>query len=149
MAEFLNIWIQLSTRSIVPSLVARLAANSSTFKESANMFSAQSIAAYLFFLVTIHEYFLSFADAACYLPNGQEAVGDTPCNPNGDSICCPGDAGASVCLSNGLCFVPSQNVIARSSCTDQSWSSSACTPYCKNGKTSEHQMLTKTIRVQH
>lgn len=87
----------------------------------------------LCFLVNVL-YLNVVVEATCYTPNGNEASGDSPCSSDGNTMCCPGPPGASVCLSNGLCFVPSQNAVARSSCTDQSWSSSACTNHCKDGR---------------
>lgn len=70
----------------------------------------------------------------CYSPNGTEASGDTPCSPpssNQASACCyPKDT----CLSNGLCLDPDMTT-RRGSCTDQSWKSRGCVPWCQDGKT--------------
>jgi hypothetical protein len=77
---------------------------------------------------------LVVSQATCYLPDGSVAFGDKPCGSSLPSICCAGQ-----CLSNGLCFTPSDNMLARSSCTDQSWESSVCTSYCKGSKSSLFQ----------
>jgi hypothetical protein len=75
---------------------------------------------------------------ACYLPNGNVSNDDSPCDTSGgDSLCCPGissDLGASICLKNKLCFVPSQNALARGSCTDKTWKSDKCSNVCTNCK---------------
>ncbi|KAK4151131.1 transcription initiation factor IID, 18kD subunit-domain-containing protein [Chaetomidium leptoderma] len=66
----------------------------------------------------------------CYYPNGEEAF-DFPCDPDAeDSVCCADvQTVGQACLSNKLC-VSSQNRIARGSCTDKTWRSPECAPYC-------------------
>src|SRR5438105_2981604 len=71
----------------------------------------------------------ALATDTCYFPNGEVAHNGVPCGPS-PSKCCDGEG---LCLSNGLCFQPSGNILARSSCTDPSWSSSECTDICKDG----------------
>ena len=70
----------------------------------------------------------------CYLPSQDEAPRDTPCTPtssNEASACCfPEEA----CISNGLCLRADMTV-ARGSCTDQTWKSKGCAPWCQDGKT--------------
>jgi hypothetical protein len=80
-----------------------------------------------FVWIAIH---ICYATATCYLPDGCVATGDISCSAN-EVMCCPASNG--ICLSNGLCFIPSDNVVARSSCTDQSWRES-CTGYCRTSK---------------
>jgi hypothetical protein len=70
------------------------------------------------------------ATATCYLPDGSPAYGDIPCSGSLPSMCCPADG---ICLSNGLCF-STANIVARSSCTDQTWDSDVCTNICKTSK---------------
>ena len=70
----------------------------------------------------------------CYHPNQNEAPGDTPCAPtssNGASACCfPEDT----CISNGLCL-NADMIFNRGSCTDPTWKSTGCAPWCQDGKT--------------
>lgn len=69
----------------------------------------------------------------CYLPNGSEATSFTPCGPtssNQASACClPEDT----CLSNRLCL-GADLLIRRGSCTDPTWQSYGCAPWCQDGK---------------
>ena len=62
-------------------------------------------------------------------PEGHVAAGDTPCSPTSDDdmarACC-GHSDGSICLSNGLCFVPQNNSMLQGSCTDPSWTSPGC-----------------------
>ena len=70
----------------------------------------------------------------CYVPNGTEIAADTPCGPtssNQASACCnPEDT----CLSNRLCL-NSLLLTNRGTCTDPTWQSDGCAPWCKDGKT--------------
>lgn len=71
----------------------------------------------------------SSAQKRCFYPNGQQATGDFPCDPNArESACCGGSLG-SVCLTNKLCRGPNGNLV-RGSCTDQNWASPDCAQYC-------------------
>jgi len=79
---------------------------------------------------------LVLSTATCYLPDGSVAYGDTPCGSSLPATCCAGQ-----CLSNGLCFTPLDNMLARSSCTDQSWKSSVCTSYCKGSNTNAFEPI--------
>lgn len=87
--------------------------------------------------ITLSSFVLGFlasivASRSCYFPNGNLAVGDTPCRDEAASACCGPDA---ICLTNGLCIsVQQPYVIARGSCTDDSWQSSDCPNRCKNGQ---------------
>ena len=75
-------------------------------------------------------------NSTCYQPpyqggpiEGQVASGDTPCTPSTrDDVArtCCGYSDGSICLSNGLCFVPSNNSMLQGSCTDPSWTSPGC-----------------------
>ena len=83
----------------------------------------------------IHFPVLAF-NSTCYSPpyqgggdEGHVALGDTPCTPSTDEdvarACC-GYSDGSICLSNGLCFVPNNNSMLQGSCTDPTWSSTGC-----------------------
>ena len=85
--------------------------------------------------VGIHFPVLAF-NSTCYMPpyqgggtEGHVASGDTRCSPSTDDdvarACC-GYSDGSICLSNGLCFVPSNNSMLQGSCTDPSWTSPGC-----------------------
>ncbi|KAH9825589.1 btb poz domain protein, partial [Teratosphaeria destructans] len=63
----------------------------------------------------------------CYYPNGALSTSDAACSSDGDSACCPLNWD---CLSNGLCYNPSQDFYGRYTCTDQTWQSSACPQFC-------------------
>ena len=71
---------------------------------------------------------------SCYYPDGTYIAPDRPCIGNGtqDSFCCgPG----TICLSDKTCYqpnVPSHFSYVRGSCTDQSFSSSACPQFCSS-----------------
>ena len=62
-------------------------------------------------------------------PEGHVFSGHTPCKPSTDDsvarACCS-YSGGSICLSNGLCFVPQNNTMLQGSCTDPSWTSPGC-----------------------
>jgi hypothetical protein len=64
----------------------------------------------------------------CYWPNGEAAIGQTPCFPDKkDSACCnPGD----FCTSTGFCFSNSVTYYSRQSCTDMSYQSDSCVKDC-------------------
>ena len=64
----------------------------------------------------------------CYFPSGDTAASDIPCSTSGDSACCISNG---YCLSNGLCIT--EMVLAWGSCTDQTWTSSACPSFCRKG----------------
>ncbi|KAF3913499.1 hypothetical protein AA313_de0210162 [Arthrobotrys entomopaga] len=64
----------------------------------------------------------------CFFPNGTQSE-DSPCNPNGPSMCCgPGVS----CLGNGVCLGGTylsgiwRYTFARGSCTDQNWEDHHC-----------------------
>ncbi|GAW22810.1 hypothetical protein ANO14919_123530 [Xylariales sp. No.14919] len=69
------------------------------------------------------------AASKCFYPDGSEATGDSPCNPDAEVSACCGSSSDSTCLSNSLCEDGSGRVI-RGSCSDQSWSDPACPRYC-------------------
>lgn len=67
----------------------------------------------------------------CYYPNGALAnTDDHPCSANGHSTCCPLNW---QCLSNGLCFLPSEGYLGRYTCTDPAWQSDNCPKICLHG----------------
>ena len=87
----------------------------------------------LFWWIFVYQRVLHFqlVDAAlkCYYPDGSEAEGDSPCDPDADvSFCCRSSSDSS-CLNNLLCQDGTGRVI-RGSCSDQSWSDPACPQYC-------------------
>ncbi|KAM0797720.1 hypothetical protein BDR22DRAFT_823991 [Usnea florida] len=75
-------------------------------------------------------------NSTCYFPPytqsdsdiGSPAPGNTPCsqNSNDEASPCCGYSDGSICLSNGLCFVPANNTMMQGTCTDPTWSSSNC-----------------------
>ncbi|KFA55968.1 hypothetical protein S40293_04042 [Stachybotrys chartarum IBT 40293] len=76
----------------------------------------------------------SVAGQQCYFPDGSEALGNFPCDPDAeDSVCCGGSRG-TVCISNKLCGSGNGNVI-RGACTDQDWTSAECPYYCLGAET--------------
>jgi hypothetical protein len=75
----------------------------------------------------------------CYYPDGTNAdAGTSPCNTTAAvSACCdPRDS----CTVSGLCLGAS-GWIYRSSCTDQTWTSSACPSQCHIGKSIQLYLL--------
>ena len=62
-------------------------------------------------------------------PDGPHASGDSPCTQSSNDeearVCC-GYSDGSICLSNGLCFVPANNTMMQGSCTDPTWTSPNC-----------------------
>ncbi|MCJ1383250.1 hypothetical protein MMC17_006888 [Xylographa soralifera] len=67
----------------------------------------------------------------CWYPDGKTQAPDSPCQVGAASSCCgqQADGSPAYCLSNGLCL--SDMVVSRSSCTDQTWQSSACSQHCQ------------------
>ncbi|QIX00484.1 hypothetical protein AMS68_006001 [Peltaster fructicola] len=69
----------------------------------------------------------------CYFPDHTQALNHTSCNAGAqNSWCCHID---DVCLSNGYCqqtSAPWSNRLGRHSCTDKTWSSTACPSYCND-----------------
>lgn len=72
-------------------------------------------------------------DNACYYPSGNKQTVDRPCdNSVSESHCCGVN---DICLTNGMCFqLGDVLLVTRGSCTDQSWSSSACPRECSDSK---------------
>ncbi|KAF7195152.1 hypothetical protein HII31_03358 [Pseudocercospora fuligena] len=68
----------------------------------------------------------------CYYPNGDVSTTDAACSSSGDSACCPNNW---ECLSNGICYDPTNEYFNRNTCTDQSWESSDCPQYCTANNT--------------
>lgn len=62
---------------------------------------------------------------SCYYPDGTPTDVDAPC-PDSD-LCCPLNW---QCLSNGLCYDPSNDYYERRTCTDRSWESEDCPNFC-------------------
>ena len=55
----------------------------------------------------------------CFFPNGEVDESSTPCDLMTEySSCCTSE---DICLSNGLCFVRTKNIMRRQSCTDPDW----------------------------
>ena len=90
---------------------------------------------YAFVLIQI--FILSVAANSCYFPEGDVGANDLACFPLQEfSFCCgPGYA----CLENKLCMnTPeasdglSPGSLIRGSCTDPTYDSSACPPFCNN-----------------
>jgi hypothetical protein len=83
-------------------------------------------------IFTFFSIWLSVVSAAskdCYFPGKANATYHTPCDDTKEvSACCGADA---MCLRNGACLEGGR--ISRGSCTDITWNSSACFPYCRNG----------------
>ena len=69
-----------------------------------------------------------FVQAQCYYPSCCLAnTDDHPCSTDGLSTCCPLNW---QCLSNGLCFLPSEGYLGRYTCTDKTWKSDNCPKIC-------------------
>lgn len=86
--------------------------------------------------LNIHLIFLicSFVDGVCYYPNGDVSPQDVPCTSDGNSTCC---GVGYACLSNKICMTtnltpPSSGstTYVRGSCTDSTFTSSACPLFC-------------------
>jgi len=72
----------------------------------------------------------TYGHALCYYPNGDSIATDIPSNitsSNGYAPCC--GVGANY-YSSGLCIV--DGIISRGSCTDKSYSDSACATECRS-----------------
>lgn len=73
----------------------------------------------------------------CYLPDGSPSTKNNTfaCKPDvAASHCCQG---IDICTTNGLCKAPhdlSTVWIYRTTCTDQTWQSSACPQYCRSSE---------------
>jgi hypothetical protein len=71
----------------------------------------------------------------CFFPDGTLTGADgglpqAPCSTSSEnSTCC--DLGW-LCRSDNLCFNEGQQILQRSSCTDESWSSEKCPLFCVN-----------------
>ena len=70
----------------------------------------------------------------CYFPDGRPAIDDVPCNPSWAQSACCGEGWD--CLGNGTVCIPNKDdpgavaFIARGSCTDSTFESSGCPPFC-------------------
>lgn len=69
----------------------------------------------------------------CYYPNGDLSPNDSPCSSEVQGACCPLNW---ECLSNGLCYLESEDYYERHTCTDQSWSDSNCPNLCTYSRSS-------------
>ncbi|KAK3985671.1 hypothetical protein QBC44DRAFT_249853 [Cladorrhinum sp. PSN332] len=83
----------------------------------------------LFILVVLRLIGTCSALSRCYYPNGREATGDFPCDPDAEASPCCGGGFGTVCLFNKLCQSPDGNVI-RGSCTDDQFGSASCPKFC-------------------
>jgi hypothetical protein len=90
----------------------------------------------------------------CYFPDGRTlAQNDSSCSGSASgespSSCCPV---GYACLSNSVCQDPTVlGGFFRSSCTDQSWESSACPKYCiisTNRHTPYVNKLTNELQIR-
>ena len=109
-------------------------------------FSISSFAIFLYvFLVLTHSLFI---EATCYYPDGTTATNDFPCTKNStvDADYCCGEG--FMCLTNKLCL-ENDGAFFRGSCTDRSWSSTACPSFCISGNPSLevlHNFTLMTLR---
>lgn len=91
-----------------------------------------------FHLVFVMSTLAGSAYAVCYYPDGTVAVDTFPCFPDqAASLCCGSNW---VCSTNLLCLgtslIPAYaHLVARGSCTDQSWRSTACPRFCTDNRT--------------
>ena len=69
----------------------------------------------------------------CYYPDGSEATRDIPCGPTSSNQAVTGCLPEDTCLSNRLCL-NSFMLTRRGSCTDPTWQSEGCAPWCQDGK---------------
>ena len=102
------------------------------------MIMSLSILSFLITLFHVSLFPSAFGAHTCYFPDKTTADHDFPCHPDRDiSACCgPGYA----CLADGVCQVtnasidalnaPPQRQYLRGSCTDRTWSSTACPLFC-------------------
>ena len=68
----------------------------------------------------------------CYYPDGSLSTeGDAACTSEGGA-CCPLHW---ECMSNGLCYLESENYYGRYTCTDQTWQSPDCPQLCTQDNT--------------
>lgn len=71
--------------------------------------------------------------SSCYFADGTLSNTTFPCNSGGaSSTCCPSD---TACLENQLCLTDDGEVL-RGTCSDSSWSDSACPNFCLTGDSS-------------
>lgn len=83
-------------------------------------------------LLAIDLFVASAVSQTCYFPDGTTVSTDVACNNTAAaSSCC---LTGSFCLDNGLCF--GGGTVSRSSCTDSTWASEACSSYCTTVKQS-------------
>lgn len=83
-------------------------------------------------------------DKVCYHPNGSPSD-DVPCDPGSPfSMCC---SSPNACLASGLCKSVATNETSadadkfiRATCTDMTWTSDVCPPFCMPS-TSPHRFL--------
>ena len=82
--------------------------------------------------------FCTLGACICYYPNGDVSPQDVPCTSNSNSTCC---GIGYACLTNQICMDTSltpassgSTKYVRGSCTDKSFSSSACPLFCDNAK---------------
>ncbi|KAL8408589.1 hypothetical protein RB594_007142 [Gaeumannomyces avenae] len=75
----------------------------------------------------------------CFFPGGKIHERGIACGSGAASSCCEP---SQTCLSNGLCWNPTSNQIARVSCTDKSWNSDLCPRWC----TTEQQDSASELR---
>ena len=68
--------------------------------------------------------------ASCYYPNGDLSLYDIPCSTGEAGPCCPYQW---QCERNGLCYLESEALYGRFTCTDQTWSSDSCPQICTHG----------------
>jgi hypothetical protein len=112
-----------------PSLLLALSKLSSLFSASSSkMARARIVALVASALLAL----VAAGTQHCYYPDGTNAdAGTSPCNTTAAvSACCdPRDS----CTISGLCLGAS-GWIYRSSCTDQTWTSSACPSQCHIGE---------------
>ena len=98
-----------------------------------------------FFIVAVGVPAFAF-NSTCYQPPffGTGGIGpvdpnSTPCSQSTDdneaSACC-GYSDGSICLSNGLCFVPASNTMQQGSCTDPTWGSDNCPNFIRSSSAS-------------
>lgn len=73
---------------------------------------------------------------SCYYPDGSLTTADAPC-PN-SALCCPLNWR---CLSNGLCYDPTNNYIQRRTCTDRTWQDADCPNFCTYSETGNEAIL--------
>ncbi|KAL8381945.1 hypothetical protein RB595_005956 [Gaeumannomyces hyphopodioides] len=63
----------------------------------------------------------------CFFPGGKVHEKGIACGSGAASSCCEP---SQTCLSNGLCWNPASNQVARVSCTDKTWNSDLCPRWC-------------------